>query len=128
MQDGKFTVLCIDDDRHLLDSLRVVIEAGGYVMHEATSGKAGVEAFDRVKPDFVMVDMMMESIAAGINAAGAIRAKAPELPIYMLTSVGDQMLDTVDPGKVQLTGVLQKPLDPHELLKLLKRELNDKAK
>lgn len=127
MADRKFTVLCIDDDQNMLDSLKVVIEAGGFAAHQARSAKEGVAEFDVVKPDMVMVDLMMESIAAGIEAAAAIRAKAPDMPIYMLTSVGDEMLNTVDPGEVKLSGILQKPIDPQDLMKVLKREAEAKA-
>ncbi len=124
MVEDKFKVLCIDDDQNLLDALRVVIESGGYEMAEAKSARAGIAAFDEHQPDLVMVDLMMESIAAGIDAAAAIRAKAPHTPIYMLTSVGEEMLNQVDPGTIQLNGVLEKPVDPQDLLTLLKRELD----
>ncbi len=127
MQDGKFVVLCVDDDQGLLENLQLVIESGGYIVHTATSGAAGVQAFDDHNPDFVMIDMMMESISAGLEAARAIRSKNADVPMFMLTSVGHDMMELADPSSVQLTGFLQKPIDPDELLKLLKRELDEKA-
>ena len=37
MQDGKHVILAIDDDQDFLDTLRILLEASGYVMEEAGS-------------------------------------------------------------------------------------------
>jgi len=37
MRDGRYVVLCIDDEAGILDSLRCIVEAGGYVFEGASS-------------------------------------------------------------------------------------------
>ena len=128
MQDGKFVVLCIDDDADVRDSLKLVIESTGYaVAEQAESGAQGVEKFADVEPDMVLCDLMMESVDAGLDAATKIRQRDAEVPIYMLTSVGDQLAETVDTASARINGVFQKPIEPEKLLECMERRLGEIA-
>jgi len=125
MQDGRFVVLCIDDDADVRDGLRMIIESTGYAdFAEAASGAAGCKEFDKVEPDMVLVDLMMETQTAGLDTAAAIRAENPDVPIYLLSSVGDAAAATFDPADHGLTGVFQKPIDPDQLLQCVSKRLN----
>jgi diguanylate cyclase (GGDEF)-like protein len=52
-------ILVIDDDRFMRVQLRQVLEEEGYRVEEASDGKQGIEAFQRVKPDIVLLDAIM---------------------------------------------------------------------
>ena len=69
MRDGKQVVLCVDDEQDILDGLRMVLEAEGYLVETASNGKEGLRVFSEVAPDLVLVDMMMETYDAGLNLA-----------------------------------------------------------
>jgi DNA-binding response OmpR family regulator len=122
MKDGKLIVLCVDDEQDVLDGLRMIVEATDFaVMHGARSGDAALDLFAEVEPDFVLIDLMMESIDAGVDAARKMHFRRPKVPIYMLTSVGDVMNETVDATGVGLAGVFQKPVDPPSLVRCMER-------
>lgn len=123
MRDGKYTILCIDDDPDILESLRVVLEANDYAVAVAESAEAGLRAYREAEPDVVIVDLMMEEIDAGTSFVKELQALGNEAPIYMLSSTGDQLSATVEYSQLGLAGVFQKPLDPQTLLGLLKAKL-----
>lgn len=123
MKDGKYVVLCIDDDEDVLYSLRLILENNGYEMVEAGSAEEGVKAYKESNPDFILVDLMMESIDAGKNFVKELKLLGNEAPIYMLSSVGDSLAQNVDFSELGLMGVFQKPIDSNTLLSTLKRKL-----
>ncbi len=128
MQDGKFIVLCIDDDADVREGLRMIIESTGYATAaEADSGASGRDACDDVEPDMVLVDLMMETQDAGLQTAAAIHAKRPDLPIYLLSSVGDEAAMTLEPADHGLSGMFQKPINPDQLIACMDKRLNEVA-
>ncbi len=123
MKDGKYVVLCIDDDEDVLYSLRLILENNGYEMVEAGSAEEGLKAYKESNPDFILVDLMMESIDAGKNFVKELKLIGNEAPIYMLSSVGDSLAQNIDFSELGLMGVFQKPIDSNTLLSTLKRKL-----
>ncbi|MCK4871732.1 MAG: response regulator [Phycisphaerales bacterium] len=120
MQDGKHVILYVEDDADFRDSLRMVLEAHGYVMVEAATAEKGLVVYKEQKPDFVIVDLMMEEVDAGTNFVKELKVLGNEAPVYMLSSVGDDLTRTVSPAELGLTGVFQKPIDHAALLGVLK--------
>ncbi len=123
MQDGTNTILYVDDDQDMLDSVRLILESNGYNMEEAGSAEEGLRKFKQVKPDFVLVDLMMEEIDSGTNFVKELKAQGEKVPIYMLSSVGDQLNASTSYNDLGLSGVLQKPIAPKQLLSLLEKKL-----
>ena len=124
MQEGKHVILCIDDDPDIRDSLRIVLETNGYVFHGAATAEEGVKIFKQTNPDLVIVDLMMEEIDAGTLFVRELRLLHREVPVYMLSSVGDSLSQLTDYDELGLAGVLQKPVSPDILLALLEDQLN----
>ncbi len=81
------TVLLIDDDEDFTASIRGLLEAEGYAVVTAESGKEGLRKLRETPPDVVLLDIMMESTTEGYAVSGAIRTADPGLPIVMLSSV-----------------------------------------
>lgn len=123
MTDKKPVILAIDDDQDVLDMIRAILEANGYDMLEANSGQQGLQVYKDSKPDFVIVDLMMEKIDAGINFVKGANEFGPIPPVYMLTNVGDDMAKNIDYTELGVAGVLQKPVSQENLLKILKARL-----
>jgi len=123
MRDGKYVILCVDDDPDLLDILRTILESNGYLMAEGGSAEEGLKVYKEEKPDFVLVDLMMEEVDAGTNFVRELRLLGNTAPIYMLSSVGDQLSSNINPTELGLAGVFQKPVNPNQLLTVLKSKL-----
>ena len=126
MRDGKHVILYIDDDPDYRDSLRLVLEANQYIMEEAASAEEGINVFKKSEPDLIIVDLMMEEVDAGTNFVKELKMLGNTAPIYMLSSVGDNLSQNVNASELGLAGVFQKPIDADSLLFVLKTALKKK--
>ena len=80
-------VLMIDDDEDFTTSIRALLEAEGYRVETAASGREGLRKLGEVQPDVVLLDVMMESSTEGYAVSGAIRTAEVPVPVIMLSSV-----------------------------------------
>jgi two-component system alkaline phosphatase synthesis response regulator PhoP len=123
MMGGKYQILCVDDDPDILQTMKLVLEKNGYVMIPAASAEDGYRKYQESKPDLVIVDLMMEQIDSGTSLVTKIKALGNKAPLYMLSSMGDELSQTTNVAKLGLDGVFQKPIDPKALLATLKAKL-----
>jgi len=123
MKDGKFVILYVDDDPDMLETIGAVVTAAGYVFESAPTAELGLRKYKEVRPDFVMIDLMMEEVDAGTGLAKELKLLANKAPVYMLTSVGDQLNAMSDPAELGVDGIFQKPIDFNTLKKTLKTRL-----
>ena len=123
MKDGKHLVLCVDDDDDILESLKLVIEANGYAFAGAPTAEDGLKAYKAEKPDFIIVDLMMEEVDAGTGLVKNLKLEGNSAPVYMLTSVGDELSKSINSEELGLSGVFQKPINNDVLLTTLKTKL-----
>jgi hydrogenase maturation protease len=119
------TILCIDDDPDIRAALRVVLEAEGFSVGEASNGEEGLKSVDRIQPDAVIVDLMMETVDSGSNVAKKLKQQGFDKPIYMLSTAGDTVRYNLDNRDMGLAGIFQKPIDPKSLVTTLKTKLGD---
>ncbi len=56
---GPKRVLLVDDDREIIESLRIALEAKGYEVLVARDGNQGLAMAERENPDLMILDMMM---------------------------------------------------------------------
>ena len=66
---------------------------------------------------------MMEEVDAGKVFVNELKLKGNKSPVYMLSSVGDDLNKYVDYKELGLDGVLQKPINNEDLLNILKTRL-----
>jgi DNA-binding response OmpR family regulator len=123
MKDGKHVIMCVDDDQDMLDSLRIFLEKNNYAVIEANTAEEGVSLYKKEKPDFVLVDLMMEEVDAGTGMVKDLKAIGAQVPIYMLSSMGDTLSVSTPYSELGLSGVFQKPIDFNSLLNILKEKL-----
>ena len=123
MEDGKHVILCVDDDADILEAAKLVLEANGFVFAGARSAEEALKTCGKTAPDLMMVDLMMEEVDAGTSLVTQLRARGSQVPIFMLSSVGDSLNATTDYSELGLAGVFQKPLDPDKLISTLRAKL-----
>ena len=121
---NKKLILVIDDDPDILDSIKAILAANGFDVVTAMSGKEGIEAVSKTKPDLILCDMMMERIDAGTKVAQELKKNNPNLPIYLLSSIGTATATNIEIDKLGFNGVFQKPVNPDNLVATIKKVLN----
>ena len=123
MQPSKPVILYVDDDKDYLHATRVGLESGGYTMLAARTAEEGLAVARAQRPDLVLVDLMMEEIDSGTSFVKELRAAGCDVPVLMLSSVGDDLALTADADALGLAGILQKPVDRRALLALIEARL-----
>lgn len=123
METNRKTILVIDDDADIRAALRVILEQRGFSVGEAANGEEGLKAAERIQPDVIIIDLMMEAVDSGSTVATKLKETGFQGPMYMLSSAGDAVRYNVDARQLGLAGIFQKPIDPDVLVKTLKTKL-----
>jgi DNA-binding response OmpR family regulator len=124
MNDKKHTILCVDDDPDVLEYLKAVLEAEGYNFVSADTAEEGLKTYKQCTPDIVIADLMMESVDAGTQFVKDLKIEGNTAPVFMLSSVGDDLSRQIDPSALGLAGVFQKPVNKERLLKIIRNKLS----
>ena len=80
-------ILVVDDEKNICELLRLYLVKEGYDVTTAYDGNAALAAFDRVKPDLVLLDVMMPGMD-GWEVCRKLRANN-QTPIIMFTAKGE---------------------------------------
>ena len=123
MKDGKPVVLCIDDENDVRESLSTILGANDYHVVTAGSAAEGLELFTKEEPDLVLVDLVMETVDAGVVFAGELKKLSSSVPTFLLSSMGDNLGNNVDYTDLGFSGTLQKPVNPEQLLGIVNSKL-----
>ena len=124
MSTGK-DILVIDDDRDLVETLRIVLESKNHKVRAAYDGKEGFSRISEKLPDLIILDVMMATDTEGFDLAFKLQ-NIPEfrdIPILMLTSFQKTMAEQ-GPDRFQhilgegwpVSVFMEKPVDPDKLL------------
>ena len=120
-------ILCVDDDPDVLEFLRIVLESEGFEFVGAGSAEEGLRVFRQSQPDLIILDLMMEEVDAGTGFVQKLRLQGGDVPIFMLSSVGDNLNMTADYASLGLAGIFQKPLDKDVLLNVVRVALAESS-
>ncbi|MCC7449865.1 MAG: response regulator [Anaerolineae bacterium] len=81
------TLLLVEDDLSVRQSLRVYFEDSGFSVLEANDGLEALELFHKRKPDLVLTDLMMPRLS-GIPLITALKSESPDTPIIVVSGKG----------------------------------------
>ena len=84
------TIAIIEDDLAIVEMYRTKFEKEGYVVETAGDGKTGMQLIQDVKPDIVLLDLMMPEVT-GFDVLTELRRSASGHPfkVIVLTNMGD---------------------------------------
>lgn len=111
-------VMVVDDSMILRRNvIKMLHEMGLNVIIEAKDGREAISSYNRHKPDFVTMDIMMPDVD-GIEAVKAIRAENHDAKIIMVTSWGQEDI-VINAIKAGASGYVLKPVTPEKLEKAI---------
>ena len=114
------TILVIEDDKNISDLLQMYLKREGYEVFAAYDGGEGVSMFSQVKPDLVLLDLMLP-VLDGWGVCRAIRQQG-QTPVIMLTAKGDTG-ERVRGLELGADDYIAKPFDSNELVARIKAVL-----
>ena len=114
MPDSKGSVLVIDDEPDLRESLETLLAGEGYAVESAATAEAGLRRLDRKPYDLVLLDVMLPD-RSGLDVLREIRASDSSLAVLMITAYGS-VENAVEAMRVGATNYITKPWDNERLL------------
>ena len=108
------TVLVIDDDATLRDTIGLMLETEGFSPAFAETGEVGLAQALTLKPSLVLVDLRMPGLS-GMEVCKQIRAAGMNTPLIVLSATGDEM-DKVLLLEIGADDYVVKPFGSRELL------------
>jgi len=116
----KKTVLVVDDERVIADTLAIILNRSGFEATAVYSGERAVEVAASLKPNMVISDVIMQDLN-GIDAAITIRGLLPDCKILLFSgqAATADLLEKAR-GQGHEFEILAKPVHPQDLLARLK--------
>src|SRR5712672_2827606 len=108
-------ILIIDDAPANIQTLSSILKERGYNINIATNGRQGLEVLERIRPDLILLDIMMPEMD-GFDTCRRIKASTAwrEIPIIFITAKTDTA-DIVRGFELGAVDYVGKPFNAHEL-------------
>jgi len=117
-------IAIIEDDQAISQMYRFKFEGDGYTVETAENGKLGLELAEKMKPDIILLDLMMPEMN-GDEMLAAMRKSTwgKNIKVIILTNMGEQEI----PEEVKNLGVaaviLKADMTPRQVADLVKKQL-----
>jgi CheY-like chemotaxis protein len=111
------TVLVVDDDTSILDTVSAILSGEGYDVVSAASGQEALDAVARKRPVVILLDMRMP-VMDGWAVARALHSRGMRVPIVVMTAAESAKRWADEVGA---EGYLAKPFGLDELLRTVQR-------
>jgi len=117
--NGRPSVLVVDDEVAILDTLRILLKNEGFEPHVARGGEKALEQLATLHPDIVLTDIRMPTVG-GVEVLAAARESDPDVPVILMTAQAtlQSAMQAVNAGAFYY---IQKPFRNDELIAILRR-------
>lgn len=117
-------IAIVEDDQVISQMYRIKFEADGFNVETAENGKLGLELIQSMKPDIVLLDLMMPEMN-GDEMLALMRKTdwGKEIPVIILTNMGEAEVpkDVMDLGVKKV--ILKADMTPKQVVDLVKKQL-----
>jgi two-component system response regulator HydG len=119
------TVLVIDDEMGILDTIRILLKNEGFIPYTALGGKKGLEQIAALKPELIITDVRMPDVT-GLDILASVRAHDPEAVVILMTAQASlqSAIGAVNNGAFYY---IQKPFKNEELVTIVRRAAEHRA-
>ena len=119
MSESATSVLVIDDEPAIVETIEILLRKEGYAAHTATDGNEGISRMTSLRPDIVISDVRMPTMS-GLDVLAAARSLDGEMPVILMTA------QATVPAAVQAVNdgafyFLEKPFANEQLLAIVRR-------
>lgn len=118
------SIAIIEDDQAISQMYRFKFEAEGFTVQTAENGKLGLELIQKMKPDIILLDLMMPEMT-GDEVLAKMRASdwGKDIKVIILTNMGEQEIPE-NVKKLGVSGIILKAnMTPRQVADLVKKNL-----
>ncbi len=122
---GKKRLLVVDDEHDMLLAIKLRLEKCGYEVHTATDGIEGLNLARRLKPDLIILDIMLPKMN-GYKVSRFLKfdEEYKHIPVIMLTALAGER-DRTTGIETGANAYITKPFETQELVDTVRRFLGD---
>ena len=124
MAAAKRTVVCIEDETEMIDLIKLILGRKGFELTGATEGEEGLRQIRRIKPNLVLLDLMMPGMD-GWEVYQQMKAD-PELkhiPVIIVTAKAQSIDKVLGLHIAKVADYITKPFGPQELIQSIEKVL-----
>ena len=116
MPDMK-VVVCIEDEPEMIMLIKAILNRKGYDVVGANNGREGLETIERVKPDLILLDLMMPGMD-GWEVYQKLKASETmqHIPVIVVTAKAQSIDKVLGLHIAKVDDYIAKPFSPQELL------------
>jgi DNA-binding response OmpR family regulator len=124
MAEEKKVVVCIEDEPEMIALVELILGRKGFELVGAVGGREGLEAVRRVRPDLVLLDLMMPDMG-GWEVYQQIKADAElkNTPVIVVTAKAQSIDKVLGMHIAKVDDYVTKPFGPQELLQSVNKVL-----
>jgi two-component system, OmpR family, response regulator VicR len=124
----KRVVVCIEDEKEMIDLVKLILEQQGFQVFGADGGAEGLKQIEKVEPDLVLLDLMMPGmdgweVYQKMKASESMRT----IPVVIVTAKAQPIDKVLGLHIAKVDDYVTKPFGPRELLESVQRVLAPKA-
>lgn len=118
-------IAIIEDDAAISQMYRIKFETEGYDVDTAENGKLGLELIDKMKPDMVLLDLMMPEMN-GDEMLQKLRKTAfgSDVKVIILTNMGESEAPAIIKELGVLAFIVKANMTPRQVADLVKKHLS----
>ena len=120
--EEKKKILVTDDSDYMRDFIRVIVEDAGYEVHTAASGEELLSVYDEIKPDLVLLDIIMEGMS-GLETLEELKKKNPDVKTVICSGLVGQEQVVQEAMSKGATACLKKPFGVKDILDTIRDNL-----
>lgn len=116
----------VDDDSDIREAVGRILSKHGYEVDSYLSMQDFIDSLEdeTKRPDLAILDVMVESMDAGLTTYAQIHKRYPQIQAIFLTSLGDMIRPYFEDGSHEWVCIMEKPVEPLSLL----ATINDRLK
>ncbi len=124
MVESKYQIVYIEDDLEMIDLVKLILKRQGYQIHGANGGQEGWELIQELRPDLVLLDLMMPGVD-GWEVYQNIRGNeaTKHIPVIVITAKAQDIDRVLGLHIAKVNDYITKPFRPEDLVASIKKLL-----
>jgi two-component system, OmpR family, response regulator VicR len=113
----RYRVVCIEDEPEMIDLIELILNRRSFELVGAVGGREGIETVARLKPDLVLLDLMMPDVD-GWEVYQQMKAdpKLRDIPVIVVTAKAQSIDKVLGLHIAKVDAYVTKPFGPQELM------------